>query len=216
MSSVQDHVPVVRELSERNQQDPQPAQPQQPQQTSQQVPPAARELDPPRPISSDGPRDYSPPRHSQYLDPLPEGAEPNPPRRGISTGTNSVTLVNHPGTIGSPTSETGTQNASVTQERSQYRPASLAPDRRQPLMYDPIRGDMNVQLSDDGSHGRGTSIRRSNLPRPMPVFAPQQDGNGNGSRPTSGGDSHLQQGSHPVGFVPSNGLTWSEALMPAF
>lgn len=191
MSSVQDHTPVVRELSERPQPEtssehPHPAQPP--------VPPQVRDpSDPPRVVSSDAPREYSPPRFSQLLDTLPEGSDPHPPSRGLSAGTNSVTLVNHPGTIGNQTNDTGL----VPQERSQNQPTP-ALDRRAPFMYDPIRGDIGIQpppqLSDDGEHGRGSSMRRISLPRPRRVFNPAHDANGGGSvprvglRPVSGGD----------------------------
>lgn len=188
MSSVQDHTPVVKELSERRQPDTQTS-PSEPLQTAQPpVPPQARDpSDLPRVVTSEAPREYSPPRFSQLLDTLPEGSDPHPPKRGISTGTNSVTLVNYPGIIGNPpNNDAGLQHPSVIQERSQPQPTPVS-DRR-PVMYDPIRGDpvVHTQLSDDGDHGRGSSVRRVSVPRPRPVFSPTQDGNvnggGNGSR----------------------------------
>lgn len=191
MSSVQDHTPVVRELSDRRQQDPQSSPSEQPRVAQPRDP-----YDPPRAIASEAPREYSPPRFSQLL----EAPDPHPPRTALSTGTNSVTLVNHPGAIGNPTNDPGVQNPSSTPERSQTQPI-LVSDRRPPAMYDPIRGDtvVQAQLSDDGDHGRGSSMRRVGVPRPRPVFSPQQDGNGvqNGSRTALRGISGGDSPSHP-------------------
>lgn len=197
MSSVQDHTPVVKELSERRPLDPHPS----PSEQLQTVQPPV-----PRAITSEVPREPSPPRFSQLLDPLPEASDSHPPRRGISTGTNSVTLVNHPGTIGHLNSDAGLQYPSVIQERSQNQSTPTS-DRRPPMMYDPIRGDpvVHTQLSDD-------SMRRVSVPRPRPVFTPGlQDGDGNGGgngsrvalRGVSGGDSY----SHPTGHQESVSLT---------
>ena len=91
MTSVQDHAPVVKEFSERHQQDPQP--------------------------TSETPRDPSPP---QLHDPQPDATESNPSRR-TTTATNPSTLVNQPGTDGSnmgpASSSGGAQNVSATQDR---------------------------------------------------------------------------------------------------
>ena len=189
MSSVQDHSTVIKDLSERQQQDPQPTQ-------SQPLPRVAADpSDPYREPTPEAPT-HSPPRFSQLLNPLPEGSEPSPPRRGLSAGTNSVTLVNHPGTIGGPVYDTTMQNTSTAP--NQPAPAS---DRRSPV--DPIRGDIPVhaQTSDDGEHARGSSVRRVPVPRPRPIFNPAQDGTGNGNgngsrvalRASSGTDLYAPQ-----------------------
>lgn len=179
MASVQDHTPVVKELSERNQQDPQSSRAEKPLPTPQQGSSKARDpSDLPRAIT-ETPREHSPPRFSQLLDPLPEATKSTSPRRGLSTATDPTTLVNHPGTIGN--SAGGAQIASVVQDRN-HIPSTLAPDRRLSIPYDPIRGDsVPVQFSDDGEHDHRVSMRHVSLPRPRPIFSLLQDGNGGGS-----------------------------------
>lgn len=157
MASVQDHTPVVKELSERRQQDPQ--------------------------LISETPREPSP-RFSQLHDPLPEAADPHLFRRATSTTTNPSTLVNHPGTGTGTATSGGAQNASVIQDLS-YHQSTLSPDRRPPALYDPTRGENTVhaQPSDDGEHDRR---RRMSVPRPLPIFSLPQDGDGNGNTTPSG------------------------------
>lgn len=179
MASVQDHAPVVKELSERRQQDPQSSQTEQPRPT--QTPPKAQDLsDPPRlTVTSETQREPSPPRFSQLLEHLPEATRSNS-RRGPSTATTPATLVNHPGIL---SNSGGAQNISVIQDRNHAQSTSLAPDRRPPTLYDSIRGEsaIQVQLSDDGEHDRRATTRRVSIPLPRPVFSPLQGGNGNGN-----------------------------------
>ena len=188
MASVQDHTPLIKELFERRQQDPQPTQPQ--------GHPKSRDTsDAPLPIVSEPPRESSPPQFSQLHDPSPEATESNPSRRATSTATNPSTLVNHPGTVntGPATNSGGVQSASVVQDRS-YHQSTLAPDRRPSVFYDPIRGEGVIQghLSDDDDLDRRFPLRRVSVPRPLPIFSPSQDTNGNrdgsGSRGISGLD----------------------------
>lgn len=183
MSSVQDHTPVIRELSD------------------QTVPPQSPvPSDLPRATASDAPREHSPPRFSQLLEPLPEGSDPHSPTRAVSTGTNSVTLVNQPGIISNPNNDLGVQNPSVIRSQNPSIPAS---DRRPPVMHDPIRGDpvVQTQLSDDSDHGRGSFFRRVSVPRPRPIFNPPNDGSGsgNGSRVALRAVSSGDLDSHPLG-----------------
>ena len=168
MASVQDHTPLIKELFERRQQEHQPTQ-------QQGVPKPQDPSDSSRPIISEPPRESSPPRLSQLHDPSPEATESNPSRRATSTATDPSTLVNHPG------SSSGVQNASVIQDRNYHQSISLVPDRRPSTFYDPVRGESAVQgqLSDDGDHDRRFPMRRVSVPRPLPVFGPSQDGNGN-------------------------------------
>jgi len=191
MASVQDHAPVLKELSERRQQDPQPSQTEQPQPTQQQPPSKARDLYD-RLATSEPLRESSPPRFSQLLDPPPPVAtESSPPRRGPSTGTNSATLVSRPDTASNPSSGPGpatnvggAQYPSVIQDRNQnWQSTSLAHDRRPSAFYDPIRGEtaLQDQLFDDGEHDRRAPVGRVSLPRPRPIFSPPQDGNGSGN-----------------------------------
>ena len=181
MASVQDHAPLIRELSERRQQDPQPAQ-------RQGFPKPREPSDSLRPTISEPPRESSPPRFSQLHDPSPEATESNPSRRGTST-TNPSTLVNHPGTVSSgsgPATVSGSvQNAPAIQDRNYHH--SLVPDRRPSTFYDPVRGEGAVQgqLSDDGDHDRSFPTRRVSIPRPLPIFG-SQDGNGNRNTNGSG------------------------------
>jgi len=228
MASVQDHAPVIKELSERRQQDPQPSQVEQPQPT--QGPPKTRDLpDLPRPNTggSDPLREPSPARFSQLLEPLPvTGTGSHRSRRDTSTTpTNPSTLVNHPGTVSGGTgpamNSTGTQNAPVILDRYHHQSTSLAPDRRPPILYDPIRGG-SVQLSEDGDDRRDT-MRRVSIPRPRPIFNLLQDenshGRGNGSgvalRGVSGSDwiPDPHQPQHPVSPPMAGKLIVSKVLI---
>lgn len=191
MTSVQDHTPVVKELSDKGQQDPQPA--------SQTVQPPAVPLkakprdspESPRPptATSETLREPSPPRFSQLLSILPGGSDSISSRRGASTATNPATLVNFPGTVTDPNTGSasnvtgGVQNAPAIQDRNQNHSISLAPDRRQSTLYDPIRGESGVQIyiPDESELDRRPSPRRVSVPRPRPIYNPTQDGNGNGN-----------------------------------
>ena len=204
MASAQDHAPVIKELSERRQQDPQ--------------------------LTFETPRDPSPPRFSQLHDPQPDATESNPSRRATSTATNPSTLVNQPGAVGSNIgpANSGVQNASATQDRI-HQPTTLAPtDRRAPTWFDHIRGENTGQspLSDDGDHDRRFSTRRISIPRPLPVFNPVQDGNENrngsasrvGHRGISGPEwnsdpQEFHEPQHPVRLILADELVASEIRM---
>lgn len=215
MASAQDHVPVVKELSERLQQDPQPSQAEQPKPT-QQSPPKTQDLpDLPRPAigGSELPREPSPPRFSQLL----QATGSHPSRRDTSTSaTDPSTLVNHPGTVSS-----GAPNPPVIQDRSYHQSISSPPDRHPSVFYDPAQGGsrVHVQLSDDGEHDRRDAVRRVSVPRPRPVFSPLQDlighGNGNGSRAIPGLDwiPNPHQPQHQVRLSPAGKLTALKILM---
>jgi len=113
MTTVQDHGPVIKELSDKRQQDPQPILTSQLQTTSQQTPPRTRDIsDAPRPHTgtSETLQEHSPPRSSQLPGTFPE---PNLPRRRPSTATNPSALGNHPDTTSGPNYGTG-QMSNVT------------------------------------------------------------------------------------------------------
>lgn len=176
MSSTQDNAPALREPSDRRQQDPQLSPPEQPQAVQPPAPPQARgPSDALRVISPEAPREYPSPRSSPFLDPLFGGPDSQPPRRGISAGTNSVTLVNHPGVIGNPNIDPSVQNPSAIRERSQNQPVPVS-DQHPPFMYNTIQGNTVVptQLPGDGVHGGESFLRRICIPKPPAAFHPQQ------------------------------------------
>lgn len=201
MSSVQDHAPVdVHQLPETR--DPHLTQPEQsplnPPQVSQKTPVPS---DPPQEITG------SPPRFSRLLEPQP--GPPKSPNRGISSGTDSVTLANHPGIIATSNNDLGAQNNSVpTPERTPNQHYSTSvPDRPLPVVVHD-----QVPLSDEGDHGRGTSIRPVSIPRPRPVFI--QDGHDNRNEPRalgppSSGDLYSQDPHEPVRLVLTENITCS-------
>jgi len=199
MASVQDHTPVVKELSDRRQQDPQPILTSQ----LQTTPPKARDhtSDSPRPLTgtSETLQESSPPRFSQ-LPPLPGTLpEPNPPRRRPSAATNSAALANHPDNNGTSqiSNVTAGHNAPTIQDRNPNQ--FLTPGRRHStLYYDPIRGESATQVyrPDDGEPDRRIPApRRASVPRPQPTFYPVQDETLGGSRRGSRGSP--REGSAP-------------------
>ena len=199
MASVQDHAPVIDELSGKRQQDSQPVQTSQLQGT-QQTPPKTRDIaDSPRPLTgtSETLQESSPPRFSQLLGTHPES---NPPRRHLPTATNPTALVNHPDATSGPHNGTGqTANATVgfsgahhpptIQDRSQNQFTAVPDRRHSTLYYDPIRGESPTQIyaSDDGEHDRRNHQRRMGVPRPRPTFNPAQDETVSGNRRRSRG-----------------------------
>lgn len=200
MDAFRDHAALVKELSERRQQDLPPIQ-------QQAFPKSQDPSDSPRPIISEPPRESSPPRFSQLHDPPPEAPEP---RRATSTATNPSTLVNPPSTVsnvtGPATHSGGVQSASAIQDRY-YHQSTLAPDRRPSTFYDPVRGEDAIQghPSDDGDHDRRFPVRRVSVPRPLPVFTSSQDVNGN--RIGSGSRAALRGVSGPEWNMDHQGFT---------
>lgn len=202
MTSVQDHATVIKELSDKRQQDLQLTQTGLSQTKPRDIP------DSPRPLTSTSEtlQESSPPRFSQLPGPPPGNFESSPSRRGPSTRTNSATLVSFPGT--GPAS-----NVTVGPGSAQNAP--MIQDRNQPVLYDPIQGDSTVQvyLPDEAS-------RRVSVPRPRPVFIPTQDGNGTRGTPrgVSGADSfsdpHEPEQPAAVRQVLTENAVISEILMP--
>lgn len=238
MASVQDHSPVVKELSDRRPQDPQPTQSLQ-LQTTQQTPPKPREIsDSPRPHTgtSETLQESSPPRFSLLSNTQPGNSESGPPKRVPPTTANPPAFVNFPGTVSGPnnggtgpasnvTSLGGAQNTPAVVDRNQAQP-TFVPDRRQStLYYDPIHGESatHIYRSDDGEHDNRAPPRRTSVPRPRPVFNPVPDmtanGNGNGSRgpprAISGADSlpDPQDPAHQVRLAPGEEWDKSKVLM---
>ena len=235
MATVQDHAPVVKELSDKRQQDPQPTQTTQ---GTQLTPPRSRNIsDSPRPLTgtSETLQEHSPPPFPRSLGTLPE---PNPPRRRPSSTTNPAVLGNHPDTTSGPRNGTGqtsnvhtaglsgVHNPPTIQDRSHNQFASAVPDRRHStLYYDPLHGDSTTQIyaSDDVEHDRRNHRRRVPVPRPQPTFDPAQDGTTTGYRrgsrsPTEGYVPDLlpdpQEPHHPVRLALTLNAISSRAIMP--